>query len=88
MYYVYILKWDKIYYTWYTSDIEKRFVKHKDWGTKTTKHMWLLNLVWYFVKDTKTEALKLERMIKRDGHIDHWIAHKTFVQYGGCSSVG
>ena len=50
--------------------------------------MWNLELIWYFEKETKTEAIKLEKMIKRNWHIDHRIIHKTFVPYGGCSSVG
>ncbi|MFA7717794.1 MAG: GIY-YIG nuclease family protein [Candidatus Absconditabacterales bacterium] len=88
MYYVYIIKGDKIYYTGYTSDIEKRFLKHRKGGVETTKHMGNLILIGYFIKNTKIEAMKLERMIKRDGHIDHWINHESFIQHGGCSSVG
>ncbi|EKD24998.1 MAG: hypothetical protein ACD_80C00131G0001 [uncultured bacterium (gcode 4)] len=88
MYYVYILKWDIKYYIWYTNDLEKRFAEHIGWLTPTTKKMWTLYIIWYFIKKTKTEAIKLERMIKKNGHIDHWINHETFVQYGGCSSVG
>lgn len=80
MYYIYILKWDKKHYIWYTSDIEKRLLKHKKSWTKTTRIMWRLDLIWYFIKETKTEAIKLEKMIKRDWHIEHWINHQTFVK--------
>ena len=78
MYYVYILKWSEKYYIWYTEDIEKRLIKHKKWHTQTTRNMWNLNLIWYFTKETKTEATKLEKIIKRDWHVEHWIKHETF----------
>ena len=32
----------------------------------------------YFTKETKTEAIKLEKMIRRDGHIQYWLCHPTF----------
>lgn len=80
-YYVYIIQWETNHYIWYTSDLENRFKQHQNWEVQTTSKMWKLNLLWYFVKDNKTEALKLERMIKRNGHIQYWISHPTFVKY-------
>jgi hypothetical protein len=48
-----------------------------------------LVIVGYFEKPTKTEAIKLERIIKKNGHIDHWIHHPSFIEWDGdCSSVG
>ena len=81
MYYVYIIKWDKNHYIWYTSNLKKRFKEHLEWKTLTTKKMWNINLLWYFEKGTKTEAIKLENMIKRNWHVDHRINHKTFKRY-------
>ena len=78
MYYVYILKWDK-YYVWYTWNLEYRMFQHFHWLCKTTKKINVTKLVWYFQKDTKQEALKLEKMIKRDWHIEHRINHETFI---------
>lgn len=80
MYYVYILKWDINHYIWYTDNVLKRFSQHQNWFTFTTRNMWNLVLLWYFEKQTKTEAIKLEKMIKRNGHIDHRITHPTFVK--------
>ena len=78
MYYVYILKWDK-YYIGYTWNLEHRMFQHFNWLCKTTEKLNVVKLVWYFQKDTKEDALKLEKMIKRDWHIEHRINHKTFI---------
>ena len=79
MYYVYILRGNR-YYIWYTSDLEKRLQRHIDWWCKTTKRIKPYELVWYFKKDSKYEAIKLENMIKKNWHIDHWITQKSFIQ--------
>ena len=81
MHYVYILKGNR-YYVWYTSDLEKRLKKHVDWRCETTKRTKPYELIWYFEKDTKQEAMKLEKMIKKNWHIDYWINHNTFVKVG------
>ena len=90
MYYVYILQGDNKHYIWSTKDIVNRLEKHRRGHTQTTKSMGHLHLIWYFEKQTKSEALHLEKMIKKDGHILHWLNHSTFIHvwYGGCSSVG
>jgi len=81
MYYVYVLLWaTNKHYIGYTSNIEQRFAQHKNWQVQTTKSMGNLKLLWYFTKETKTQAIKLEQMIKRNGHIDHRINHPTFIQ--------
>ena len=79
MYYVYILKWDK-YYVGYTWNLKHRMFQHSHWLCKTIKKLNITKLVWYFQKDTKQEALILEKMIKRDWHIEHRINHETFIQ--------
>ena len=71
-YFVYILKWKK-YYVWYTSDIEKRLFEHKKCTTKTTKELWEWSLAKVIECESKTDAIKLERKIKRWGHIKRWI---------------
>ena len=78
MYYVYILKWDN-YSIGYTWNLEHRMFQHFNWLCKTTEKLNVVKLVWYFQKDTKEDALKLEKMIKRDWHIEHRINHKTFI---------
>ncbi len=78
MYFVYILKWINRHYIGYTNDLKRRLAEHKRWDTITTKVLWAKTLLWYFEKETKEEAQKLEKMIKRDGHIQHWIDHPTF----------
>lgn len=71
-YFVYILKWKK-YYVWYTSDVEKRLLEHKRWTSKTTKELWEWDLIKVIECESKTDAIKLERKIKRWGHIERWI---------------
>ena len=78
MYYVYILKWKDRHYIWYTNNIKRRIYEHNSWKTQTTKIMWEFILLWYFEKETKEEALRLEEIIKRDGHIKHRLQHPTF----------
>ena len=83
MYYVYIIKGKEGHYVWYSWNLQKRLEQHKTWATKTTKKMGELILLWYFLKEEKTEAIKLERMIKKNGHIDHWTNHTTFIKNTG-----
>ena len=78
MYYVYILKWDK-YYIWYTFDIERRIERHILWWCKTTKKLKVYELVWYFEKEAKSDAMKLEKIIKKNWHTEHWINHESFI---------
>lgn len=68
---VYILKW-KRYYVWYTGDLDKRLKEHKKWTTKTTKDLWNWEMVRFIKCNNKTEAIKLERKIKRWWHIERW----------------
>lgn len=80
MYYVYILKWEDNHYIWHTNDLERRFQEHLRWETKTTGRMKNIKLLWYFLKGTRKEAIELEKNIKKDGHIQHWINHSTFIR--------
>lgn len=79
MFYVYILKWNKKHYIWYTNNLERRVNEHKRWQTTSTKQIKTYLLVWYFIKNTRSEAIKLENIIKRNWHIKNWINHNTFV---------
>jgi predicted GIY-YIG superfamily endonuclease len=79
MYYVYILKWNNKHYIGYTNNLERRLSEHKRWNTITTKILWIHTLLGYFEKETKEEAQKLEKIIKKDWHIQHRITHITFV---------
>ena len=80
MYYIYILRWPKKHYVGCTQDIERRLPEHKRGQTTTTKLLSAKELIWYFEKENKTDAYKLERMIKRDGHIQKRINHETFIK--------
>ncbi|WP_113638675.1 GIY-YIG nuclease family protein [Nubsella zeaxanthinifaciens] len=68
-FYIYIL-WSEvsdIYYVGYTSDYEKRLLEHNTsiYHTFTSKHRpWLLKAV-FSCGDNKSEALRIERFIKR-----------------------
>ena len=78
MYYVYILKWEKRHYIGYTASLERRMWEHRRKEVRTSKIIKVDKLLWYFEKETKEEAKKLEKMIKKNGHIKHWLEHKTF----------
>jgi len=65
---VYILKWKK-YYVWYTWDLEKRLREHRKWTTKTTREIWDWELMRFIECTTKSEAISLERKIKRSKYI-------------------
>jgi predicted GIY-YIG superfamily endonuclease len=55
--------------------------EHKRWSTQTVKYqLWEFELLWYFVKNSKEEAQRLEKIIKKDWHISHWLNHETFVK--------
>ncbi len=80
MYYVYVLKWLKKHYIGYTNNLQRRLSEHKRWDTITTTLLWTNTLIWYFEKENKEEAQRLEKIIKTDGHIQHWINHETFIK--------
>ena len=66
---VYILK-GKRYYVGYTVDLQRRLEEHKRGQTKTTRELWEWELVKVIPCSSKTEAISLERKIKRGGHIE------------------
>ena len=69
---VYILK-GKRYYVGYTGDLQRRREEHKRGQTKTTREMGAWELVKVIPCVTKTEAITLERKIKRGGHVERWL---------------
>jgi putative endonuclease len=71
-YFVYILK-GKRYYVWYTLDVEKRLLEHRRWTSKTTRELWDWVIVKVIECKSKTDAIKLERKIKRWGHVERWV---------------
>lgn len=79
MFYVYILGSTTKHYIGVTENIERRIEEHMRWQNTTTSKLVNIFLIGYFIKDTRNEALTLEKMIKRNGHINHWINHHTFI---------
>jgi predicted GIY-YIG superfamily endonuclease len=61
----------------------RRLHQHLEGKTFTTSKMANLSLCGFFLKETKTEAIKLEKMIKRNGHIQHRLIHPTFIKNDG-----
>ncbi len=82
MYYVYILKTDKKHYIGHTNNIIRRLQEHTSHKNISTKHYNSIQLIWYFEKGTRQEAMILESKIKKNGHIDHRINHPTFIACG------
>ena len=71
MFYVYILKLNTInkkFYVGYTSNLEKRFIEHKNGRVKTTKDK-NPKLIYYEAYDNKYLALLREKGIKRSGSV-------------------
>ncbi|HRX64091.1 MAG TPA: GIY-YIG nuclease family protein [Candidatus Absconditabacterales bacterium] len=69
---VYILKGTR-YYVGYTGNLELRLKEHNKGTTKTTRDLGDWQFVKFIECKNKTEAIKLERKIKRGGHIERWI---------------
>lgn len=67
------------HYIWVTENISRRIEEHIRWQNVTTAKLINVFLVWYFTKESKCEALKLEKIIKKNGHIQYWIDHATFI---------
>lgn len=84
MFFVYILIWGNWrYYVWYTWNIERRIKEHNRWNTKSTRWMWNKMLVWYFLKETKREAIILEKQIKSSWHIKRYVDKSDFIKIMG-----
>ena len=68
--YVYILQSQSSgnYYKGYTSDYQKRLEEHNAGLSRWTAHKGPWTLVYLQTCDTKTAALKLEKMLKRQNH--------------------
>lgn len=66
-YFVYILEChDHTLYTWYTDNVEKRIKTHNEWKwAKYTRGRIPVILLYKEEFETKTEALKREREIKK-----------------------
>ena len=80
MYYVYILWSDNKHYIWITQDIQRRLAEHSRGQNPSTKSYQNIHLIGYFEKELKIEAYALESIIKKNGHIEHWIKHPTFIK--------
>ena len=65
-YFVYILYSPSTdtYYKGQTSNLEERLTRHNNGYEKATKHGAPWKLIWSTIKDTRGEALKLERKLK------------------------
>ncbi|MEF2176151.1 MAG: GIY-YIG nuclease family protein [Candidatus Absconditabacteria bacterium] len=81
MYYVYILKGKNKHYIGCTNNIERRMKEHKLKKIKIVKSMKEVELLGYFEKESGDDARRLEKIIKRNGHIDYRINHKTFITF-------
>ena len=65
-YFVYILQSqkDQSYYIGFSSDLDNRLKRHNAGREKYSKHKVPLDLIWYTEKNTRGEAIKLERKLK------------------------
>ncbi len=67
MFFVYILESEKShrYYTGQTENLDERVKRHNDGRNLSTKAHKPWNLIWWKEFDTRSEAIKVEREIKR-----------------------
>jgi len=66
MYYVYVLisEKDNMFYTGYTSDIEKRFEDHLNGKVNSTRYRLPVKLVYYECSISQEDALHREKYLK------------------------
>ena len=69
MFYVYILFSNSInkFYVGYTSNLDLRLEQHNDALSKFSKSGIPWKIIHYFTTDNKTEAIILEKKIKKNG---------------------
>ena len=74
MFYVYILYSEGInqFYCGQTDNIDWRLEQHNHGDTKSNKHGAPWTLVGYIIKETRSEAMILEKQIKKRG-IERWL---------------
>ncbi|MCH8475519.1 MAG: GIY-YIG nuclease family protein [Opitutales bacterium] len=67
MYFTYILKSssNNRYYIGYSSDLDERLQKHNAGYSKATKSGVPWNIVWSHSFDSKSDAIKLEKWLKK-----------------------
>jgi len=67
MYYVYVLKSKKDgkYYTGYTENLERRIQEHNRGKSRSVKGRGPFEVVWVERYDSKSEAMRRERVIKK-----------------------
>ncbi|MDP2090784.1 MAG: GIY-YIG nuclease family protein [Candidatus Gracilibacteria bacterium] len=81
MFFVYIIYGSNgKYYVGYTGNIERRLKEHSRGNTKSTKSMGEKILLGYFQINNKTEAIILEKQIKRSGHISRYLENVDFIK--------
>jgi len=64
MYYVYVLKSPKQFYTGSTSDLWNRFTEHQAGQSKSTKGRGPWKIIYYEASVSKKDALRRERYLK------------------------
>lgn len=80
MYYVYVLQWEDIHYVWITNNLSRRLEEHKRSKKFIITKLGNFCLLWYFEKPSLILARELEKKIKKNGHIDFWINHVSFIR--------
>ena len=74
MFIVYLLYSENInkFYCGQTNDVHQRLLRHNSGETKSIKHGIPWKLVGYLVYETRSEAMKIEKAIKKRG-IKRWL---------------
>lgn len=66
MYYVYVLESElnNSFYKGCTDNLERRLIEHNSGKEKSTKRYMPWKLIWYTAKNSRSEALVLEKKLK------------------------
>jgi putative endonuclease len=88
VYFTYILQSETTtgLYIGYTSDIEKRLRQHNESTGKYTSNKGKWNILFYKKFDNKTEAISLERKLKKwksKNRVLEWIEREKFTSSDG-----
>ena len=80
MFIVYILHSQVVdeFYCGQTNDLQKRLLRHNSGETRSSKHGIPWNVVGYLSFETRSEAMNLEKAIKKRG-IKRWLEQNQFL---------
>ena len=71
----------KRFYVGMTGNLKQRLKQHEDGTCHTTKRIDSFSLARVIKCDSKEEAKKIEKKIKKSGHPERWIKNQTYIEF-------